>query len=157
MRMTGLPWKRCNGCGLRTMCYQSQSRFIIGSPSHGLDADMVERYWPIRLLWSWTVTVNHTHPRLAFLQLISVLHFQSPLQWRHNEHVDVSNHQPHGCLHNCLFKAQIKENVKAPRHWPLCGVQKMFPFDDVIMIVRVCKALWNLWHLSLIWVGKLPI
>ena len=20
-----------------------------------------------------------------------------------------------------LFKAQIKENIKAPRHWPLCG------------------------------------
>ena len=43
---------------------------------------------------------------------------------------------------------QIKENIKAPRHWPLCGeftghrwiprtngqTRKMFPFDDVIMI-----------------------
>ena len=45
--------------------------------------------------------------------------------------------------------AQIKENIKAPRHWPLCGeitgdrwiyphkwpvTRKKFPFDDVIMI-----------------------
>ena len=43
---------------------------------------------------------------------------------------------------------QIKENIKAPRHWPLCGeftrgpvnsphkwpvTRKMFPFDDIIM------------------------
>ena len=44
-----------------------------------------------------------------------------PLRWRHNECVGVSNHQPHDCLLNRLFKAQIKENIKAPRHWPLCG------------------------------------
>ena len=34
----------------------------------------------------------------------------------------VSNHQPHHCLLNRLFiQAQIKENIKAPRDWPLCG------------------------------------
>ena len=43
------------------------------------------------------------------------------LQWRHNEHDGVLNHQPHECLLNRLFKAQIKENIKAPRHWPLWG------------------------------------
>ena len=47
-----------------------------------------------------------------------------------------------------LIQTQIKENMKAPRHWPLCGeftwgqvnslhkravTRKMFPFDDVIM------------------------
>ena len=47
-----------------------------------------------------------------------------------------------------IYQAQIKENIKAPRHWPLCGeftggrripphkwpvTRKMFPFDDVIM------------------------
>ena len=44
---------------------------------------------------------------------------QPPLQWRHNERGGVSNHQPHDCLLNRLFKAQIKENTKALRHWPL--------------------------------------
>ena len=45
----------------------------------------------------------------------------SSLQWRHNDHDGVSNHQPHGCILNRLLRAQIKENIKAPRHWPLCG------------------------------------
>ena len=35
-----------------------------------------------------------------------------PLQWRHNEGDRVSNHQPHDCLLNRLFKAQIKETSK---------------------------------------------
>ena len=43
------------------------------------------------------------------------------LQWRHNERVSVSNHKPHDSLLNRLFKARMKENIKAPRHWPLCG------------------------------------
>ena len=43
------------------------------------------------------------------------------LQWCHNGHDGVSNHQPHDCLLNRLFKAQIKENIKASRHWLLCG------------------------------------
>ena len=45
-----------------------------------------------------------------------------PLQWRHNEHDCVSNHQPHHCLLSRPFiRAQIKGNIKAPRHWLLCG------------------------------------
>ena len=43
-----------------------------------------------------------------------------------------------------FIRAQIKVNIKTPRHWPLCGgpvnsphkgpvTRKMFPFDDVIM------------------------
>ena len=43
------------------------------------------------------------------------------LKWRHNEGNGVSNHQPHDCLLNRFFKAQIKENIKAPRHLPLWG------------------------------------
>ena len=43
------------------------------------------------------------------------------LQWRHNEHDRVSNHQSHDCLLNRLIRRRSKENIKAPRHWPLCG------------------------------------
>ena len=60
------------------------------------------------------------------------------LQWRHNEHDGVSNHQPHDYLLNRLFKAQIKENSKNrwPVNFPHNGsvTRKMCPFDDVIMI-----------------------
>ena len=44
-----------------------------------------------------------------------------PLQWRHNERDGVSNHQPYDWLPNRWFKGHFKENIKAPRHWPLCG------------------------------------
>ena len=43
------------------------------------------------------------------------------LQWCRNEGAGVSIHQPHDCLLNRLFKAQMKENFKAPRHRPLWG------------------------------------
>ena len=43
------------------------------------------------------------------------------LHWRHNGRDSVSNHQPHDCLLNCLFRRRSKKNTKAPRHWPLCG------------------------------------
>ena len=75
------------------------------------------------------------------------------LQWRHNERDVVSNHWRLDCLLSRLFRlqAQIKENIKAPRHWPLWGkstgdrwiplqrasTAKMFPFDDVITIVSL--------------------
>ena len=56
-----------------------------------------------------------------------------------------------------FIQAEIKENIKAPRHWRLCGeftgdrwipltkgqLRKMFPFDDVIMVcVCVCVHIW---------------
>ena len=44
------------------------------------------------------------------------------LPWRHNGHEGVSNNQSHHCFSTQPFiQAQIKENIKAPRHWPLCG------------------------------------
>ena len=34
------------------------------------------------------------------------------LQWRHNERDGVSNHQPHDCLLNCLFRHRSKKTSK---------------------------------------------
>ena len=65
------------------------------------------------------------------------------LRWRHNDHAGVSNHQPHGCLLNRLFRRKSKKTSKLrvtglcagpvnfPYKWPV--TRKMFPFDDVIM------------------------
>ena len=36
----------------------------------------------------------------------------SPLRWRHNDHAGVSNHQPHGCLLNRLFRRKSKKTSK---------------------------------------------
>ena len=37
---------------------------------------------------------------------------RSPLHWRHNDHDGVSNHQPHGCLLNRLFRRRSKKTSK---------------------------------------------
>ena len=42
-----------------------------------------------------------------------------PLQWRLIGRDSVSNHQPHECLLNRLFR--LTESLKALCHWPLCG------------------------------------
>ena len=69
------------------------------------------------------------------------------LHWRHNDHDGVSNHQPHGCLLNRLFRRISKKTsklrvsgrcvgkspgpVNSPHKGPI--TRKMLPFDDVIM------------------------
>ena len=69
------------------------------------------------------------------------------LRWRHNGCDGLSNHQPHDCLHNRLFRRRSKKTassaslafvrgihrgpVNSPHKWPV--TRKMFPFDDVIM------------------------
>ena len=70
------------------------------------------------------------------------------LQWRHNGHGNVSNHQPHDYLLSPLFRRRSKKTSKLrviglcagnspgtdySRHkWPV--TRKMFPFDDFIMV-----------------------
>ena len=70
------------------------------------------------------------------------------LLWHHDDHDGVSNHQPHGCLLNRLFRRRSKKTsklrvtglcvgnspgpVNSPHKGPVTW--KMFPFDDVIMI-----------------------
>ena len=82
---------------------------------------------------------------MSFSQYRSSSH--SSLRWRHNDHDGVSNHQPHGCLLNRLFRRRSKKTsklrvtglcvgtspgpVNSPHKWPV--TRKMFPFDDVIM------------------------
>ena len=52
-----------------------------------------------------TVTKNKSIP----LQITQVF---SSLRWRHNDHDGVSNHQPHGCLLNRLFRRRSKKTSK---------------------------------------------
>ena len=73
-----------------------------------------------------------------------------PLHWLHTDHDGVSNHQPPGCLLNCLFRRRSKKTsklrvtglcvgdspgpVNSPHKGPV--TRKMFPVDDVIMLSR---------------------
>ena len=82
----------------------------------------------------------------------------SSLRWRHNDHDSVSNHQPHGCLLNRLFRRRSKKTsklrvtglcvgnspgpVNSPHKGPV--TRKKFPFDDVIMF-------WNCPQMDVVW------
>ena len=72
-------------------------------------------------VWHSTIALVPPTRCFSFIILGGSVFLQWSLQWRHNELDGVSNHQPHYCLLNRFFKAQIKEKIKAPRHWPLCG------------------------------------
>ena len=72
------------------------------------------------------------------------------LQWRHNQHDGVSNHRRLDCLLNRLFGRRSKKASKlcvtdlCEGNPPVTGgslykdpiKQKMFPFDDIIMLWR---------------------
>ena len=74
------------------------------------------------------------------------------LQWRHNEHDGVSNHQPHDCLFNRLFMCISKETSRlrvtglceenSPLNSPHKGpvTWKMLPFDDLIMNIHTTPS-----------------
>ena len=79
----------------------------------------------------------------VFFLLTHIMKTSIALQWRHNERHGVSNHQPHDCLPNRLFRRRSKKTSKlcvpglcvgnshSPYKWPV--TRKMFPFDDVFM------------------------
>ena len=74
-------------------------------------------------------------------------HVVYTLHWRHNDYYGVSNHQPHGCFLNRLFRRRSKKTSKCrvtglcvgnspgPVNSPHKGsiTRKMFSIDDVIM------------------------
>ena len=58
------------------------------------------------------------------------------LHWCHNDHDGISNHRPHGYLLNRLFGRRSRKTSKLCVTG-LCAVNKMFPFDDVIMEIHL--------------------
>ena len=79
------------------------------------------RHFKIHFL-QWHVSYCDTNLRflrLSFTEAVSKTYIT--LQWRHNGHDSVSNQQPHDRFTQPFIQTQIKENIKAPRHWPLCG------------------------------------
>ena len=96
-----------------------------------------------------TRTSTRTMLKESLLQLLEVpVIIELTLQWCHNEHNDVSNHQSHNCLLNRLFRGRSKKTSKlrvtglCVGNSPVTGelphkgpvTRKMFPFDDIIMI-----------------------
>ena len=71
-----------------------------------------------QLIWEYVQMDYADYFMWRYMDTIMLSPFLSTLQWRYNGRNCVSNHQPHDCLLK-FFQAQIKENIKAPRHWPV--------------------------------------
>ena len=99
-------------------------------------------FHPGTTIWWWS------HLRMVLLRIcLPLSSLFKTLWWRHNDHDSVSNHQPHECLLNHLFRRRSKKTsklrvtglcvgnspgpVNSPHKGPV--TRKMFPFDDVIM------------------------
>ena len=84
------------------------------------------------------------------------------LRWRHNERDSVSNHLPHDCLLNRLFRRRSKKTSKL-RVTGLCGgnkwpvTRKMFPFDDVIMKWTHFPRYWPLFPVTIGFPWQRPV
>ena len=115
------------------------------------------RYYPLGVRYhsqkTQTLTVLRIFPR-------------TPLRWRHNERDDVSNHQPHDCLCNRLFRHSWNKTSKPAslafareiHRWPVnfphkwSVTRKRFPFDDTIIssailddVIRSITVIRNYW------------
>ena len=137
---------RCECHAISRVNLQSHKKWLDGVKLNG-ELPRLESS-PIHIWYTFTIFILG--------QLSSTLH------WRHNDHDGVSNHQPHGCLLDRLFRRRSKKIsklrvtglcvgnspglVNSPHKGPV--TRKMFPFDDVIMtccsfIISVCALKWT--------------
>ena len=58
-----------------------------------------------------TLCLHSDHRHIIYIILFAKC-CSFPLQWRHNDHECVSNHQPRGCLLNRLFRPRSKKTSK---------------------------------------------
>ena len=93
-------------------------------------------------------------------QDIEILSSQMTLEWRHNGHDGVSNHQPEHCFLNRLFRRRSQKTSKlcvtgfCVGNSPVTGEfptqmasnAEMFPFDDVIMDTSYLTLMGELWN-----------
>ena len=125
-------------CDISFCCFLRRSNAILFNYwfLQGRNVMLTSAYFICSLYDSWNVRRSAGRVPVPFT-----------LQWRHNDHDDVSNHQPHGCLRNRLFRRRSKKTSKfrvtgfcvmnspgpviSPHKGPV--TRKMFPFDDVIM------------------------
>ena len=88
--------------------------------------NVANQNWVYTKHFIWYIKKGSSYSRPCFRREICL-----SLQWRHNECDDVSNHRRLQCLLEPFVQAQIQENIKASRHWPLenLPVTGGFPFQ----------------------------
>ena len=79
-----------------------------------------ENFWESNFLWWYLVKCLSLCRYVGDVDCwnmtkIRIIHEciqKASLRWRHNDHDSVSNHQPHGCLFNRLFRRRSKKTSK---------------------------------------------
>ena len=71
---------------------------------------------PCNHLYSFVDVIAAMLPWFSHARSLSLL-TTTALRWRHNEHDGVKNR----LFAQTFIQVQIKGNIKASRHWPLCG------------------------------------
>ena len=69
----------------------------------------------IQAHWIWNMWVDFRlwcNENTLTFRSIAACNSPAPLRWRHNGHDSVSNHQPHHCLLNRLFRRRSKKISK---------------------------------------------
>ena len=61
-------------------------------------------------IFHWFCVCLRFYTRTLCLNIM--IKMTNTLRWRHNDHAGVSNHQPHGCLLNRLFRRKSKKTSK---------------------------------------------
>ena len=91
----------------------------------------------------WATMLVISNKKLIWLIGETMYYILWTLQWRHNEHDCVLNHQPHDCLLHRLLRCRSKmisklAFVREIHLWPVNSphkapvTQKMFSFDDLM-------------------------
>ena len=103
------------------------------------------RFTPHHLYLSWSADFQPHVPLSTCQTTVRPSGNHTSLHWRHNERDGVSNHQPHDCLLNGLFRRRSKKTSKLRvsglcggiHRWPVNSphkgpvTRKMFSIDDV--------------------------
>ena len=134
------------GCAALTHMWRHMATYIV------IDQHWF-RWW---LAAWWQHSITETKVEFSLTQVLwyspessFAASVPSSLQWRLKSPASALFTRP-------FIQAQIKESIKAPRQWPLCGeftgdrripdkelvTRKMSPFDDVIMY-HSDRSLWN--------------
>ena len=89
-----------------------------------------------------------------------VYHWFRSLQWRHNDHDGISNHQPHVCLLNHLFRRRSKKTSKL-RVTGLCVGNSPGPVNSRTkgqlrgkcfhLMTSSCNGSWPVCHQAIMW------
>ena len=105
-----LKWRLQSGGHFIYLSIQLSLQFVPQGP--------IDNNPPLVQIMAWRQTDDKPLSEPMMAQISDA--YMQPLLWRHNGWDGVSNHQPHDCLLNRLFRHRSKK-TSAPPHWPLCG------------------------------------